>query len=90
MNGTKNICVSITLTLIDANTITAKENSNAKRKYGLLFSRVMTAAINAPIMVPNTIMEVKLIVKLGLGRIATIIVRTAQKSLGSPNTRPIV
>jgi len=32
MNGTKNICVSITLTLIVAYSITEKENSIAKRK----------------------------------------------------------
>ena len=51
---------------------------NANRDY--CSQELSLLPINAPIMVPNTIMEVKLIVKLGLGRIATIIVRTAQKS----------
>ena len=78
MNGTKN---SIALTPVVANTTTAKENSNPRSKQGLPISIVITAAINAPIMVPNTIMQVKLIVKLGLGRIATIMVRTASEEM---------
>ncbi|MFY9872233.1 MAG: hypothetical protein WAK17_21185 [Candidatus Nitrosopolaris sp.] len=46
-----------------------------------MFSRVITAAINAPTMVPITIIEVKVVVELMFGRIATIIVTMAQKSL---------
>ena len=90
MNGTKNIWMSIMLTPITANNTATKENSNTRSKQRLLVSRVITAAIVEPAMVPITIIEAKVIVRLGFGLTARIIVITIQKSLGSPSTSPIV
>jgi len=50
----------------------------------------MTAAINAPAMVPIIIIEVKVIVRPLFVRTGIIIVTIIRKSLGSPSTRPIV